>query len=534
MPAPIAKTTNKSTNFGPILVKFFACFVAIVFLFVSMDTADAKRKKQRKYSKKHYKANHRVHRKIRRKARHRISRKTNRKSRRKSRRKARPRVYRVNPQLAKVRTNLNIGSRYFKALNKFYSARAHKKVWINSSGINNTGTILLGRLSQAYLDGLDQSDFNLPASGLKNGSFQDDVKISYALIRYAEQVQAGRLMPAQIVAQFDLKPQHPDLAALLKQVSTSKNPGSILDKLPPPHRQYGLLKAHLADLRNDANLTLPGADADAADFPLRLAVKNIALKKQNLIIANMERWRWIPRQLGKRHVWVNLPSYKLHIKEDEKTTFSTKGIVGRIDKPTPLISSKIKNIIVNPFWHIPASVVASDILPKLQTNNVEYLKNQSIKVLRRGGRIVDPEKVDWTKITNPRTYRFRQSPGKKNALGKLKVLFPNSHSIYLHDTDEPELFKSNSRAFSHGCVRLANPVGFADAIAAYDDHLHSQMPGTLLGPRERWLKYKASLPVHLVYFTAEIDASGTMKTYPDIYNYDEKTIAIFKGKTPSS
>ena len=521
----------------PVLAKFLACMVAVAFLFMSMDGADAKRKKHRKYSKKHYKAQHKVHRKIRRKKRHRISRKANnRKAKRKSRRKSRSRnhrkVYRVNPQLAKARTALNIGSRYFKALKKFYAARSYKKAWIIPSGANNTGSILLTRLGEAHLDGLDQSNYKLPVADLKGGSFQDDVKISYALIRYAEQVQAGRLSPAQIVSQFDLKPQHPDLAALLKQVSNSKNPGPILDTLPPPHKQYGLLKARLALLRSNVNLVLPGASA--LDFPLRLAAKNIALNKQNLIIANMERWRWIPRQLGEKHVWVNLPSYQLHIKEDGETTFTTKGIVGRKDKPTPLISSKIKNIIVNPFWHIPASVVASDILPKLQANNIDYLKTQSIKVMRRGGRIIDPEKIDWTKISNPRTYRFRQSPGKKNALGKLKILFPNSHSIYLHDTDEPELFKSKARAYSHGCVRLANPVGFADAIASYDDHLQSQMPGTLIGPRERWLKYKATLPVHLVYFTAEIDATGKMKTYPDIYSYDEKTIAIFDGQTPST
>ena len=532
MSAPIAKTTNTLTHIWPVLAKFLACVVAMAFLFMSMDAADAKRKKHRKYSKKHYKAHHRVHRKIRRKTRHRVSRKANRKTRRKARSRIHRKVYRINPELAKARTALNISSRYFTALEKFYAARAYKMVWINSSGISNTGTILLKRLGQAHLDGLDQSNYNLPIAELKNGNFQDDVKISFALIRYAEQVQAGRLSPARIVSQFDLKPQHPDLTALLKQVSSSKDPGPVLDRLPPQHKQYGLLKARLAQIRSNVNLALPGSAV--LDFPLRLAVKNIALNKQYLIIANMERWRWIPRQLGERHVWVNLPSYKLHIKERGKTTFTTKGIVGRKEKPTPLISSKIKNIIVNPFWHIPASVVASDILPKLQANNIEYLQTRSIKVMRRGGRIIDPEKIDWTKITNPRTYRFRQSPGKMNALGKLKILFPNSHSIYLHDTDEPELFKSKARAYSHGCVRLANPVGFADAIASYDDHLQSQMPGTLLGPRERWLKYKANMPVHLVYFTAEIDASGKMKTYPDIYSYDEKTIAIFKGHTPSS
>ena len=512
MPAPIAKSIDNKIGFWSIVAKYFACIVAAAFLFMPMDEANAKKSEHRKYSKKQYKAHHRVH----------------RKNRRKSRRKTYRKIHRTNPELAKARTALNIGSKYFKTLENFYAARAYKKVWINTSGLSSNGAKLLTRLRLAHQDGLDQSDFELPLTNLKNGSFQDDIKISFALIRYAEQVQAGRLAPSKIVSQFDLKPQHPDLAALLKQVSRSNNPTPILDKLPPPHKQYGLLKAHLAQLRSNASLAYSGTAA--LDYPLRLALQNIAINKQALIIANMDRWRWLPRQLGERHVWVNLPSYSLQIMEEGKTTFTTKGIVGKKEKPTPLISSKIKNIIVNPFWHIPASIVASDILPKLQANNTEYLQTQSIKVMRRGGRIIDPAKINWTKITNPRTYRFRQSPGEKNALGKLKILFPNSHSIFLHDTDEPELFKGDARAYSHGCIRLADPIGFADAIASYDDHLQSQMPSTLIGPRERWLKYKANLPVHLVYFTAEIDPTGTLRTYPDIYRYDEKTSAIFDGQ----
>ena len=512
-----------NTGIRRLLTGVIAIAIALIFMAVPFDDADAKRKKYKKY-KKNTKVHHRVGRKIRRKARHRI------------RRKARSRnyrsIHRTNPKLAKARTELNIGAKYFKALEKFYAARGYKKAWINGKTLNRNGSILIKKLSLAHQHGLDQTDYDLPSNKIANSGLLGDIKISYSLIRYGEQVQAGRLAPARIVAEHDLKPQHPDLVALLKKAATAKDPALILDQLPPPHLQYKLLKTKLANFR--AGRISLAQNSEILSTSLRQALKTTALARENMIIANMERWRWIPRQLGKKHVWVNLPTYRLLIKEMGEITFATKGIIGKIDAPTPLISSKIKNIIVNPFWHIPASVVASEILPKLQSDQSDYLQTQKITVLRRGGRIVDPKSVEWTKITNPRTYRFRQSPGKQNALGRVKVLFPNSHSIYLHDTNEPELFANSERALSHGCVRLANPIGFADAIASYDDHLRSQMPGTLLGPRERWLKYKVTLPVHLVYFTAEVNPQGELVTHPDIYRYDEKTTALFKGLDPSS
>lgn len=514
-----SENNKPATDVMRLLTGLLTIALAVVFLALPMDSSEAKKKKYRKY-KKSQKIHHRVHKRVRKRRRHRIK------------KRVRRQVVRANPVLAKARTDFKIGSKYFKALRSFYAARGYKKAWINGKKLNNNGAFLLKNLRLAHLDGLDQADYDLPVSNYEISGLRDDIKISFSLIRYAEQVQAGRLSPSKVVAEHDLKPQHPDLLALLKQIAKSKEPGLLFNNLPPPHLQYRQLKTRLASLRADIKRRF--AETSSLDFSMRTAIGNVAMARENMIIANMERWRWLPRQLGEKHIWVNLPSYRLLVKQMGKIAFETKGIIGKITAPTPLISSKIKNIIVNPFWHIPASVVASEILPKLQVENNEYLQTQAIKVLRRGGRVVDPKSVDWTKITNPRTYRFRQSPGKKNALGRMKVLFPNSHSIYLHDTNEPELFSNAQRALSHGCVRLANPIGFADAIASYDDHLHSQMPGTLLGPRERWLKYKATLPVHLVYFTAEINANGNLITMPDIYGYDEKMTAMFKVGTPSS
>ncbi len=513
--------------FKRILIGILAIAIASVLSAFFADDAFAERKKYKKYQK-NQKAHHRVYKRsaknIRKKNRKRIH--------KRQIRQARTKVVRAHPALAKARTELQIGSRYYKVLAKFYAARGHKKVWYNQTELNPNGKILLQRLRLAHQDGLNQADYNLPAEKATKNRMLDDIKLSFSLIRYGEQVQAGRLSPSRIVAEHDLKPIHPDLAALLVKASTSKNPGALLEQLPPPHRQYKLLKAKLANLR--AAKKSAEKHHTKLDVPMLKAVIKTTLAREDIIIANMERWRWLPRELGEKHIWVNLPSYRLLVKEVGKITFSTKGIIGKKDAPTPLITSKIKNIILNPYWNIPASYVAKEILPKLQSNKSDYLQTQSIKILRRGGRIVDPTKVDWTKITNPRTYRFRQSPGKQNALGKLKVLFPNSHSIYLHDTNEPELFANSKLALSLGCIRLANPIGFADAIASFDSHLQSQMPGTLLGPREHWLKYKATLPVHLVYFTARINADGKLVTLPDIYRYDEKTTAIFRGDNQNS
>jgi murein L,D-transpeptidase YcbB/YkuD len=434
--------------------------------------------------------------------------------------------------LDQAQTTLHISPRYFKPLKAFYRQRGYRPAWFGRRELSATGRTIFGALTQIHHHGLDPLDFPLPASASQNPQPLDDIKLSFSVIRYAEQVRAGRLSPGNIVAEHDLKANHPDLLILLKELASSDSPLILLNHLPPPHTQYGLLKTNLKRLRQQRPVLM--RQSARVDRPLRLAATAKIYRLENLIIANMERWRWLPRDLGKRHIWINLPSYNVLIRNNGKTEFTTKGIIGRLEAPTPLISSRIKNIIVNPFWHIPASIVARDILPKLKIDPVAFLRSNSIKVLRRGGRLMDPAKINWAKVTNPRTYRFRQSPGSKNALGRLKILFPNRHAIYLHDTNEPELFTANQRAFSHGCVRLADPLGFADNIAAHDKHLQSQMPATLIGKREHWLKYKADMPVHLVYFTAVVEPSGHIIILPDIYQYDTKITRWFRDKHKNS
>ncbi len=427
--------------------------------------------------------------------------------------------------LGRARHELAIGTRYFKALDRFHRSRNYRPAWIKPDGFSNNGKIVLGVLARLREDGLNPADFPLPGTDGASPALMDDIKLSFSLVRYGEHVQAGRLSPEKIVAETDLQTNRPDFASLLNKAADGKNPLKLLHNLPPPHQQYHRLKLQLMSVLRRADVLLDAS----AQIDQRLSTAALALlqAKRQLITANMERWRWVPRDLGPRHVWINLPSYKVQVKQGAITAFETDGIIGRTSAPTPLISSTIKNIIINPFWHIPASIVARDILPNLKTDAAAFLATRSIKVLRRGGRVLDPANINWTKITNPRSYRFRQSPGSENALGRLKILFPNSHAIYLHDTNEPELFGFASRAFSHGCIRLADPVKFADAIAKYDSHLHTQMPGSLLANRNHWLKFRAKLPVHLVYFTAEVDADGRLVTFPDVYGYDSRIISLF-------
>ncbi len=422
----------------------------------------------------------------------------------------------IKKALVNARTRFGISKKYYTALEKFYRARRYKKAWIMEKGLSQTGKTVVERLRLAKEDGLNQRDFPLPElSGNKPASI-DDIMVSFSLIRYGEQVQAGRISPDKVVEEFDLETNRPDFVALLKSVVKSADPVAVIDQLPPPHSQYQQLKSLLKATR---------------ETPKSEGTNQLALENQ--IIANMERWRWMPRDLGDKYVWVNLPTFSTQIKEGGKTTFTTKSIIGKADHPTPLISSRIKNIVLNPFWNIPSSIVGDEILPKLKAEGVSYLDSRDIKVLKRRGRVLDPEKIDWSKVNNPRSYRFRQSPGDKNALGRLKVLLPNSYAIFLHDTNEPELFDRDNRAISYGCIRLAEPVEFANTIASFDKKLQTRMPGTLLGAREYWLKYSAKLPVYMAYFTVVIDSDGQLVSYPDIYGYDQKTTAIF-AKTDSN
>ncbi|WP_232632035.1 L,D-transpeptidase family protein, partial [Methylobacterium sp. Leaf118] len=209
------------------------------------------------------------------------------------------------------------------------------------------------------------------------------------------------------------------------------------------------------------------------------------------LIVNMERWRWLPADLGPDYVFVNVPEFKLRVFRGGAVKDETRVIVGKPESPTPTFSGLMEYAVVNPSWYVPPSIL-KQMLASGRTGGFE--------VVRRGGQI-----------------SLRQPPGERNALGFIKFMFPNPHAVYLHDTPNRSLFSATTRAFSHGCVRVDDPFRFADAVLP--DWTQERLK-KLIGKGERTLRLPEKLPVHLAYFTASVDDVGSYRTLTDLYGYD--------------
>jgi L,D-transpeptidase YcbB len=209
--------------------------------------------------------------------------------------------------------------------------------------------------------------------------------------------------------------------------------------------------------------------------------------------------------------------------ENGSVVHETRVIVGKPTNRTPTFSSAISYLIVNPYWNVPTSIVSKEMLPEIRADPYDYFARQGFQVFARvGGRFrqVDPSYVDWYSV-NPRSVQIRQVPGDDNALGRIKFMFPNQHSVYLHDTPSKRLFQRDVRALSHGCVRVENPLDFADALLARAaPDWNSKRLEKLYGGPERRVNLDTPVPVHLVYFTTSVDTDGTLHHFDDIYGYD--------------
>ena len=220
-----------------------------------------------------------------------------------------------------------------------------------------------------------------------------------------------------------------------------RGPVFVVDFLRPPHEQYAQLRKQLAKTKNK--------------------------KKARKIIVNMERWRWLPRDLGKRHVLVNLPAYEVYIREKEKIVDRRKVVIGQARHKTPMFSYAIKYAEFNPTWTVPRSILSEEFLPKLR-RNPRYLNNKGYKVYaswEEDAEEIELKSIKWYKVSaKDFPYKVVQQPGKGNALGKVKFMFPNRYKVYLHDTPARKLFSRGSRAYSHGCIRVERPLEFATKL----------------------------------------------------------------------
>jgi murein L,D-transpeptidase YcbB/YkuD len=258
-----------------------------------------------------------------------------------------------------------------------------------------------------------------------------------------------------------------------------------------------------------------------------LAALNISADlRAKQIARNLERWRRLPRDLGHRYIAVNVPNFTLEVVENDRPVMDMKVVVGKMieDRSTPTFSAQMKYIVLNPYWNVPKTIAEKELFP-LSRKNPQYFAKNNFTVTRiptGEKQIPDPNAADGSMISVPTyQYRLRQGPGPKNALGRVKFMFPNDHSVYLHDTPSKELFNRTVRAFSHGCIRIEKPI----ELAAYV--LHGSPKGTpeaiqatLKRRKEQTVWLPEPIPVHIQYWTAWVDDDGGLQFRNDIYGYD--------------
>ncbi|GJE18501.1 L,D-transpeptidase family protein [Methylobacterium marchantiae] len=235
--------------------------------------------------------------------------------------------------------------------------------------------------------------------------------------------------------------------------------------------------------------------------------------EESTILVNMERWRWLPSDLGRDYVMVNIPEFRLRVVRNGTQRDEARVIVGKTETPTPVFSGMMEYAVVNPSWNVPPSILKNEFLPAL-ARDPNYAARRGYEVVYRNGNI-----------------SVRQPPGERNALGFIKFLFPNNHAVYLHDTPNRSLFSASQRAMSHGCVRVDDPFRFADSVLP--EAWSSERLKKLIGKGERTIRLPEKLPVHLAYFTLAPDDYGSLRSYPDLYGHDAR-MKIALGLAPGS
>ncbi|MBE9568617.1 MAG: L,D-transpeptidase family protein [Proteobacteria bacterium] len=469
----------------------------------------------------------------------------------------------------------------------FYRERRYKPLWSAEDGQLDRAYDLLQFITDAEDEGLKPSDYLLEeirelwAPRTLRETVYLDLLLSTALYRYSNHVYAGRFDPKTLDADWHIENKPLDVRSLFTDVARRDTIRQVLEQLPPRHSGYRLLKAELKRFRDieqrggwailrSGPVLSPGMqhkqvlklkqrmlmsgdlsdcilqDVDIFDHKLTEAVTRYQVRhglkadgalgpqtrrslnipvaaKIKKIRINMERWRWLPRRLGRRYLIVHMTGFELHLMEEDASVMTMPVIIGKSYRATPTISSWLSVMEYNPYWTVPKTIAVEDMLPRLK-RNPGFLEKKSIKLYRgwANAQEVDPRTVDWRKIDKDNfPYWMRQEPGPKNALGQVKFLFSNPYEIYLHGTPDKHLFYRTVRTFSSGCIRVKDPV----KLAAYllDDGSQQREEDVLaniyLGNNQK-VPLPVAVPIYLIYWTAWADQDGKINFRRDVYGRD--------------
>jgi L,D-transpeptidase YcbB len=409
-----------------------------------------------------------------------------------------------------------------------------------------------------------------------------DLLLTEAFVRAAMDVERGVLDPAAVGLAWRFERAESDDSAVVTRLSAGEAPHAILASLRPRAPYYHRLSAGLrrlaaveerggwptvesgpilragdrdrrvAQLRgrllageDETERRLAGAglgDAELFDEALHEAVEHFQVRHTlhedgafgpNTLAAvnvpvteriqtlrlNLDRWRWLPRELGEEFLLVNVAGFELELVARDSVVESMSVVVGRTANRTPLFRDSLQYVVVNPYWNVPMSIAREEILPAVRRDPT-YLERNGYEVLQ-GDRLVNSHLISADALDTGR-YRIRQRPGPRNALGNVKFMFPNDMNIYLHDTPAGHLFSQETRAFSYGCIRVERPADLARTLLArYSDRGADEYDRLREAGREQWVALDRKIPIYILYFTAWAREDGTLRFHPDIYERDE-------------
>jgi len=420
------------------------------------------------------------------------------------------------------------------------------------------------------------SEYKMPSlAGSPDALAEAELKLTQTVLTFARHLQAGRFPYTRVSANnIELPQAPPDAANVLTKMADATNAASALDSFSPPQEQYKALKKALAEMRGKTGdgaveiadgpvlkvvpkkpmedprvpqlrerLGLSGGDpsdlkydtklAEAvkkfqrgADIPVTGNLDSKTVRELNgpnhdkqidLIVANMERWRWYPRDLGNAYSMVNQPDFTLKVVKDGATVWTTRVVIGKPSMATPLLSETMKYVTINPTWNVPPSIVHNEYLPALQQDPT-VLSRMGLKVVtNRDGSV-----------------HIYQPPGEANALGRIRFNFPNRFLVYQHDTPDKHFFSHDVRAYSHGCMRVQDPAKYAEVlfnIARPTENWSAERVKKMFGTAETDIQLQPTpIWVHLTYQTAFVDDAGKLQIRRDVYNLDSRMIAAVKSE----
>ncbi|HEY4575634.1 MAG TPA: L,D-transpeptidase family protein [Thermoanaerobaculia bacterium] len=459
-----------------------------------------------------------------------------------------------------------------------YDRRQYAPAWIGDKGVRPDADELIAALADAPADGLDAERYRLAdlrqrlvqAKGAPNsppnpGDLAEiDLRLSDAFLRFAADLHNGAVNPELIYGDCELDIPETDLSATLESALAAGHVRQSLAELAPAHAGYKALKAALAQYRalaarggwpavpegpplkpgdrgervaalrarleasGDLAPDVSPAEArDLFDAPLQAALVKFqdrhgldpdgkmgkgtlaaldvpAEQRVRQIEINLDRWRWLPRDLGdpgERYIMVNIAGFHLDVMDGGKSVLAMKVVAGKPTTRTPMFSGRMTNVVLNPYWNVPPDIARKEVLPRI-AREPGYAEKEGLE-------------VKGTEV--------RQKPGPKNALGKVKFLFPNRFNVYLHDTPSRSLFSRTVRSFSHGCIRIEKPVELAEYLLKDDPAWTPQKIAAVLAKgKETWVAVPKPLPVHLVYWTAFVDGLfDRIQFRDDLYGRDK-------------